>query len=105
MRVYVGSKWEMRWGKRRTVVHERKCIAIFNVRGKLYALDNECPHAGGPLDQGFIEKKSIVCPWHGWAFPLPIEGAPLDGVERYPVVVEDGKVYVEVPDAPAEGPS
>ncbi|MFN2460594.1 MAG: nitrite reductase small subunit NirD [Candidatus Velthaea sp.] len=45
-------------------------IAIFNVDGTFYALDNTCPHQGGPLADGYIEGATVTCPWHAWCFRL-----------------------------------
>jgi nitrite reductase (NADH) small subunit len=50
-------------------VDERQ-IAIFNVEGKIYALNNVCPHAGGPLGEGELEGKIVTCPWHAWQFDV-----------------------------------
>jgi nitrite reductase (NADH) small subunit len=50
----------------------------------LCALQNECPHRGGPLGQGWLEGEAVVCPWHSWAFnthtgdALPPERAKVD---------------------------
>jgi nitrite reductase (NADH) small subunit/3-phenylpropionate/trans-cinnamate dioxygenase ferredoxin subunit len=41
---------------------------LFNVDGTLYALDNTCPHAGGPLGEGTFEGEMIQCPWHRWRY-------------------------------------
>lgn len=43
-----------------------RVICIANVNGEYCALDNVCPHRGGPLGQGFVEGRKIICPWHGW---------------------------------------
>lgn len=45
-------------------------IAIFNVDGHFFALDNACPHMGGPLGEGCLEGHRVVCPWHGWEFDV-----------------------------------
>ncbi len=44
------------------------CVARW--QGKIAALDNECPHHGGPLGEGMLEDGKIVCPWHAYAFDL-----------------------------------
>ncbi|MGI9259055.1 MAG: thiamine pyrophosphate-dependent enzyme [Gammaproteobacteria bacterium] len=70
------------------------CMTHFN--GKYAALDNACPHQGGPLGEGSIENGLLRCPWHGWDFD-PITGnAPGfdDGVETFPVEERDDGVYV-----------
>ncbi|GAC1411146.1 MAG: nitrite reductase small subunit NirD [Candidatus Velthaea sp.] len=45
-------------------------IAVFNIDGTFYALDNTCPHQGGPLAEGWIEGATVTCPWHAWCFKM-----------------------------------
>jgi nitrite reductase/ring-hydroxylating ferredoxin subunit len=80
------------------VQYQGEGIAVFHIGGEFYACDESCPHAGGPLHQGFIAGTQVSCPWHGWTFDLAETGGPPDGVNRYPVTVEDGIVKVDVPD-------
>lgn len=51
------------------IVGERE-IALFNVEGRFYALDNTCPHQGGPLAEGWLDGAVVTCPWHAWTFKL-----------------------------------
>lgn len=76
------------------------CLAHF--KGTYSALDNACPHQGGPLGEGSIECDEkgdcyLRCPWHGWDFD-PMTGKPPggfdDGIDTYPVEVRDDGVYV-----------
>lgn len=53
-------------------------VCLANVGGELSALDNWCPHRRGPLGQGWVEGKAVVCPWHSWAFDART------GVAEYP---------------------
>lgn len=46
-------------------------VALFNVDGEIYALDNSCPHMGGPLGKGEVEDSIVTCPWHCWQFEIP----------------------------------
>jgi len=74
-------------------------IAVFNVGGQFYATSDVCPHAGGPLSEGWIEDKQVTCPWHGWTFDLdPGEESPHDGLHRYPVIVNGEDIKIELPD-------
>ncbi len=57
-------------GTAKAVVAGDREIAVFNVAGTLYALDNTCPHQGGPLAEGWIEGGQVTCPWHAWTFNL-----------------------------------
>jgi nitrite reductase/ring-hydroxylating ferredoxin subunit len=49
---------------------EGKGIAVFNLGGEIYALDNACTHVGGPLSQGRVEEGEVECPWHGSRFDI-----------------------------------
>ncbi len=74
-------------------------VCLANVDGKLCALDNWCPHRRGPLGQGWIEGRAVVCPWHSWAFDTetgvaePPERAKVD---VFPVKVEGDDVMVDI---------
>ena len=73
-----------------------KILCIANVDGAIRAMDNECPHRGGPLAEGMIEKGKVICPWHAWAFD-PATGATESSQERvavYPVTVTGEEVFV-----------
>ena len=77
-------------------VGERR-IALFRDRGELFALDETCPHRGGPLHEGPVEDGVVVCPWHLWRFDLvtgcsPVN--PLSRVRTYEVEVEGDDVWV-----------
>ena len=74
-------------------------LCLANLDGELCALDNLCPHRGGPLGGGWIEGNAVVCPWHSWSFDLR-SGAGLypenESVRVYRVRVEGGEVLVAV---------
>jgi len=73
------------------------CLAKLN--GKLSALDNECPHHGGPLGEGTIEDGKVVCPWHAYAFDLTTglcAELPREHVRVYEVTVTGDDVLVKV---------
>ena len=76
----------------------RERIAVFNYKGRFFAVSDVCPHAGGPLSQGWAEDGKVTCPWHGWTFELEPTGSTNDGLKRYRVVVDRDEVKVEVPD-------
>ena len=73
-------------------------IALFNVDGTFYALDNECPHRGGPLGEGDLEGCIVTCPWHAWQYDVRTGESITDDlkVARYDVKVEGGDVLVAV---------
>jgi nitrite reductase (NADH) small subunit len=77
-----------------------RMICVANVNGDYSALDNVCPHRGGPLGQGFLEGEKLVCPWHGWQFNAKtgaVEHAPDQKIAMYPLTVEGDEVFVEIP--------
>ncbi len=47
-----------------------KEIAVFNVGGKIYAIDHVCAHQGGPLGEGGLDGNIVTCPWHGWQYDV-----------------------------------
>ena len=79
-----------------------KSIAIFNVDGKFYAIDQTCPHKGGPLAEGTVEDMSVQCPWHGAIFSLEtgtgISGPCGNGVHSYQTRVTGDDLEVDIGD-------
>ena len=74
-------------------------IALFNVNGEFYALDNTCMHRGGPLGEGFVDQRNLTvqCPWHGWIYSLSTGVSTFDAmakVEKFDVLVEGDEVKV-----------
>ena len=96
-RIKVAAVGELGEGQARTVETNGKSIAVFNVAGRYYAIDNLCPHRGGPLGEGDVDGQIVVCPWHGWRWDVTT-GAnannPAVRVSCYPVTVEQGTIFV-----------
>ncbi len=86
-------------GTAKAVVVGAREIALFNVGGTFYALDNTCPHQGGPLAEGWIDGTRVTCPWHAWTFELT-NGAMTLGdyasVDVFDVEVEEENVLVRL---------
>jgi nitrite reductase (NADH) small subunit len=95
-------------------------VGVFRLQDKVYAWENRCPHAGGPVCQGKIFRKveevlgpdqkslglrfsarpQIVCPWHGFEFDIATGRHPGDPKVRLrpvPVEVREGRIYVRAP--------
>lgn len=77
-------------------------IAIFNLGERFLAIDNRCPHRGGPLADGIVSGTAVVCPLHAWKLSLETgEGVSAASagscVAVFPTRVEDGVVLIEVP--------
>src|SRR5437763_10495245 len=91
-------------GRVRSVVVDGRTVALSRCGARLGALDNRCPHQGGPLGEGSIEKGLLRCPWHGYDYD-PLTGAPpppfSDAPSCFPVEVREDGVYVGLePEAP-----
>lgn len=75
-------------------------VALFNVNGTIYALDNTCPHAGGPLGEGKLQGEIVECPWHGWRWNVRT-GEKLQNpdfkVGCYEVAIEGAEIRVRLP--------
>ena len=56
--------------KGKVVEVEGRQIALFRVDGGVYAIDNRCPHEGGPLGAGHVQNGVVTCPWHQWRFDV-----------------------------------
>ena len=85
--------------------HSPRQIALFQINGQVFAIDNRCPHEGYPLVQGNVDENCVLtCNWHNWKFRLADGECILGGddVRSYPVKVEAGKVLVNLADPPAE---
>lgn len=97
--VKVLSTAELGEGQGKAVQAGGKAIALFNVGGTVYALDNTCLHRGGPLGEGMLEGNVITCPWHMWEYDVRTGekvGAPSIEVATYPVQVEGNDIKVAV---------
>lgn len=75
-------------------------LAVFLDHGKPHVMDNYCPHAGGNMAGGRVEKGCAVCPWHDWAFRLEdgqLRESKFVHIRIYPVRVVDqhGRRVVE----------
>jgi nitrite reductase/ring-hydroxylating ferredoxin subunit len=73
-------------------------LALYNVEGQFYAIENFCPHKGAPLADGRLCGTAVECDWHGWRFDL-VTGQCLTNrstVETYEVMIEDGWIKIRI---------
>jgi nitrite reductase (NADH) small subunit len=87
-------------GEMRELSVEGKSLCVANEAGVYAAIDNVCPHRGGPLAEGILEDGKVLCPWHAWAFDLQTGVADHDSSARvgvYALRVEGERVLVELP--------
>jgi pyruvate oxidase len=100
---HVAGLDELPEGRVKTVTAGVHSMALTHIDGEYHAMDNRCPHQGGPLGEGSIEKGKngmclLRCPWHGWDFDpktgLPPGGHEDSGQTMYPVEVREDGIYV-----------
>jgi nitrite reductase (NADH) small subunit len=99
-RVTVAKIGDVPEGEGRVVEAAGKVLALFNVGGSYYAVDNTCPHRGGPLGEGELEGRTVRCPWHAWRWDVSTGGNvnnPAVSIACYPVIVDSGAIVVEMP--------
>jgi glycine betaine catabolism B len=99
--VKVGKVSDFSTGTRRVVQAGDKTLALFNLGGTFYALDNRCTHKGGPLAEGTVDGNQVKCPWHGSIFDVTtgeVIGPPArQPVATFRVHVERDEVLIEIP--------
>lgn len=86
-------------GSRRVVDLDGVAVAVFNLDGEYYAIQDVCPHDGGNLANGAVEEgEVIVCPRHGARFSIKsgaVLGPPAyEDIRTFPVRITDGKIQV-----------
>ncbi len=92
------NKNELPNGRVMTVTAGHKGICLTHFEGKYYALENSCPHQGGPLGEGSIENNMLRCPWHGWDFQ-PCGGSAEgfeDGLPSFDLKIEGDAIFVGI---------
>ena len=80
---------------------EGRSIALFNVDGRIFATDNQCPHMGYPLTRGVVRNGVLTCDWHGRRFDLESGGCfnnMCDDLAVFPVEMRDEEIWIRLGD-------
>lgn len=97
--IKVGTVADVPPGEGRVVEAGGRVLALFNVQGRFFAIDNACSHRGGPLGEGDVEDGVVTCPWHAWRWDVRT-GAnvnnPAVTLACFPVRVEGDALVVEI---------
>ena len=83
----------------RIVAGPKGDIAIFRTSNdEVFALDDRCPHKGGPLSEGIVHGTQVTCPLHNWVFDMATgqaQGADRGQVVTHPVRVQGGRIWLD----------
>lgn len=83
----------------RLVRTQAGCIAVFRTDDDhVFAVDDKCPHKGGPLSQGIVHGHAVTCPLHNWVIALDsgeAQGADEGQVRTYRLKVEGGRILLD----------
>lgn len=99
--VNVGSLWELAPGEHRVVDVEGTEVAVFNIDGEFYAIEDTCTHDGSEIASGSLQGYEIACPRHGARFCLKtgkvLSPPAYEDLVCFPVRVENGMVQIRDP--------
>jgi len=85
-------------GKSRSMRIGLRRIAVFNVAGSYYAIEDACAHMKAPLSQGRMKGTELTCSWHGWVYDLTTgkrKGKESGCVRTFVVKIEGGAIFVD----------
>ncbi len=85
------------------IAHGREEILVANVDGRYYAMDNVCSHSGASLADGYLDETIVQCPLHGWEYDLTTgccTHIKNECLRTFPVVEQEGQLFVEISDSP-----
>ena len=97
--VAVAKANDLKPGENKAIELNGREIALFNVDGEFYAIDNTCAHRGGPLGDGICDGNIVTCPWHGWKYDVTTGISPVNAqvkVASYEVKVEGDEVKIKL---------
>jgi nitrite reductase (NADH) small subunit len=82
----------------RCVITPQGRIGVFRTADdRVFAIEDHCPHKGGPLSQGIVHGTSVTCPLHNWVISLETglaQGADEGAVRTIPLRVEGGRIAI-----------
>ncbi len=90
---------ELQEGKMKLIRAQGKPVLFIKQTGKIYVIDDRCPHMGCKFSNGSLDGEIVVCPCHDWRFNLETgeyEEAPSYVLTKYPFKVKAGKIWVKL---------
>lgn len=97
--VRVANTNDLKPGECKSVKCNDREIALFNVAGVFHAVENICPHKGGPLGDGTLDGENVSCPWHGWRFNVVTGVSPVmptAHLKKFEVKIDGEDVLVNI---------
>jgi len=97
--VKVCKTTDVKAGCGRSIEINGKALALFNVDGGFYAINDVCGHRGGPLGEGELDGKTVICPWHGWRYNVTTgenELVPDLPTQKYEVKIDGEDILVDL---------
>ncbi len=98
--IKAGSTGDLAPGQAKRIQVQGRTIALFNLGGTYHAIEDTCPHRGGPLSEGQVEGHVVTCPWHGAKFDVTtgaVTGPPArTGVTSFRIRVAGSDIEIEV---------
>jgi nitrite reductase (NADH) small subunit/3-phenylpropionate/trans-cinnamate dioxygenase ferredoxin subunit len=97
--VTVAKTSEIAPGQAKAVDVKGAPVAIFNVGGTYYAIEDTCSHVGGPLSEGAVDGTMVTCPWHGWQYDVKTgvsETNPSVKVKTYEVKTDGSSILISL---------
>lgn len=99
--IKVSNAAQLMPGQKKLIRAKGKEVALFNIEGTFYAINNICPHSTGPLVEGKVHQTIVTCPWHGAKFDVTtgqcLSGPATTNVATYPVYIENNSIIIEIP--------
>ena len=90
---------DVKAGCGRSVEINGKPLALFNVEGGFYAINDICGHRGGTLGEGELDGKTVICPWHGWRYNVTTgenELVPDLPTQKYELKIDGEDILVDI---------
>ena len=97
--VKVCNTTDVKAGCGKSIEINGKPVAVFHVDGNFYAINDTCLHRGGPLGEGELDGKIVICPWHGWRYDVTTganEIVPDLPTQKYEVKVDGDDILVDI---------
>ncbi len=99
--ISVCSAAKLKREKRYLFRYQQKQCLLLSVANQFFAINNQCPHQGFPLDTGMIDAEAlnITCPYHQWSFNLNSGQCMLNSafLTTYPIEERDGQIWIQIP--------